>query len=348
MDVKEIIELEKRIAPELFELIESRYNILLNILFHQPIGRRTLANKLNMGERIVRKETNKLQEENLIEILRQGMIVTKEGKLIIKRLQKLLYEIKGLSTLERKTKEALSIDHLIILPGNVEANPKELDLLGVAAANFIKSILKDHMIIGVTGGSSVLAVAEGMTPLRLSNISVIPARGGMGRDANKQANNIAAQLANKLNGSYELIHMPDDVEGEILQALKANPIIKQTLEKLKNLDVLIYGISKAEEIAERRGLLDEKRKVLLKSNAVAEAFGHYFDKDGNVIYRSSSVGIGIEEFKKIPYAIAVAGGANKAEAIKANCKIRKDLILITDESAANTIIKTNNFKEELI
>lgn len=340
MEIKEIIELEKRIAPELFELIENRYNILLNILFYQPIGRRTLANQLNMGERVVRKETNRMQDENLIEILRQGMIVTEEGKLIVKQLEQLLYEIKGLSILEIKTKEALGIDNLIILPGNVETNPKELDLLGVAAANFIKTILVDNMIIGVTGGSSVLAVAKGMTPLRLSNISVIPARGGMGRDANKQANNIAAQLADKLNGSYELIHMPDDVEGEILQALKANPIIKQTLEKLQNLDVLIYGVSRAEDIAERRGLLNEKRNFLLKSKAVAEAFGHYFDKDGNVIYRSSSVGIGVEDFKKIPYAIAVAGGANKAEAIKANCKIRKDLFLVIDESAAKAIIES--------
>ncbi len=339
MDIKEIIELEKRIAPELFELIENRYNILSNIFLFQPIGRRTLANQLDMGERMVRKETNKMQEQNLIEILRQGMIVTEEGELIIKKLQKLLYELRGLSYLEAKTKEVLSIENLKILPGNIDTNPKAIDLLGIEAAKYIKSILKNNMIIGVTGGSSVLAVAEGMAHIRLSNILVIPARGGMGKDANKQANNIAAQLADKLNGSYELIHMPDDVEDEVLEALKANPIVRETLNKLKNLDVLIYGISRAEEIAERRGLLDEKRKFLIKSNAIAEAFGHYFDKEGNVIYRSSSVGIGVEDFKKIPYAIAIAGGANKAEAIKANCKIRKDLILITDESAAKAIIK---------
>ena len=47
----------------------------------------------------------------------------------------------------------------------------------------------------------------------------------MGKDANNQAN-IAAQLATKLGGTYELLHMPDD-EGEILQALGANPTINE-------------------------------------------------------------------------------------------------------------------------
>ena len=113
-------------------------------------------------------------------------------------------------------------------------------MIGDAAANYLKTILENGMTIGVTGGSSVSAVARMMPLLKFPNVSVIPARGGMGKDANNQANNIAAQLATKLGGTYELLHMPDDVEGEILQALRANPTIKRTLDKLKKLDILIY------------------------------------------------------------------------------------------------------------
>ena len=58
------------------------------------------------------------------------------------------------------------------------------------------------------------------------------------------------------------------------------------------------------------------------------------------------MGIGLNDFKKIPYVIAVAGGAEKAKAIKATSKIRRDLILVTDESAAKAIIEDNNLKEE--
>jgi central glycolytic genes regulator len=110
---------------------------------------------------------------------------------------------------------------------------------------------------------------------------------------------------------------------------------------LKTLDVLVYGVGRADVMAEKRGLDQGKKELLKKNNAVSEAFGHYFDKKGNVIYRSSSVGISIEDFKKIPHVIAVSGGANKAEAIMTSCKIRKDLVLVTDESAAKAIIEKN-------
>lgn len=339
MDVNEMIQMQKKLVPEMFDLIEKRYNILLNILYYQPIGRRTLASKLHLGERIVRTETNKLQEEDLIEIHRQGMMVTDLGNLVIEKLQQLIHEIRGLHNTEIKAQEILALDNMITVPGNVDMDPKTLASIGNAAAEYIKSILKHNMIIGVTGGWSVFSVAQEMNPIKSSNILVVPARGGMGREANSQANNIAAQLAAKLQGNYELLHIPDDVGGKILEALKTDPKIKHTLETLKKLDILIFGIGRADIMAEKRGLSQEKRDFLKEKSAVAEAFGHYFDKNGNVIYRSSSVGISIENFKEIPYVIAVAGGAKKAQAIGATCKIRKDLMLVTDESAIQAIIE---------
>ena len=341
MDTRDIIELQKEIAPELFELIEKRYNILLNIYYYQPIGRRTLANNLNLGERIVRSETIKLQGENLIEIKRHGMFLTPKGEMMVERLRELMHEMGGLSEVEREVKKLLSLEQVIIVPGNIEENSNVVNFMGHAAAYYLKEILKDRMKIGVTGGSSVASVVEEMPKLNLPNVTVIPARGGMGRDAGRQANNIAAKLADKLSASYELLHMPDDVEGEILQALIANPLIKHTLDMLKTLDVLVYGVGRADKMAEKRGLDQEKRNFLEKKLAVSEAFGHYFDKKGNVIYRSSSVGISMEDFIKIPHVIAVSGGASKAEAIITSCKIRKDLVLVTDESAAKAIIENN-------
>ncbi len=346
MDIKEYIHVQKKIVPELFDLFENRYNILQTIQTHQPIGRRALANRLNIGERVVRTETNKLQDVNLIQILRQGMVLTEDGKEMIEKLQHVISEIRDLSSLEERLKKILSLERIIIVSGDVSNNPNVLDMIGDAAANYLKTILENGMTIGVTGGSSVSAVARMMPLLKFPNVSVIPARGGMGKDANNQANNIAAQLATKLGGTYELLHMPDDVEGEILQALRANPTIKRTLDKLKNLDILIYGVGRADIMAERRSLSQEKIMLLKEKHSVAEAFGHYFNKDGEVTYRSSSVGIGLNDFKKIPYVIAVAGGAEKAKAIKATSKIRRDLILVTDESAAKAIIEDNNLKEE--
>ena len=71
--MQEILKLQKKIIPELVELLEKRYNILSTIYYNQPIGRRILANKLNLGERVVRTEINFFKEQGLIEIHTPGM-----------------------------------------------------------------------------------------------------------------------------------------------------------------------------------------------------------------------------------------------------------------------------------
>lgn len=88
--MQEILKLQKKIIPELVELLEKRYNILSTIYYNQPIGRRILANKLNLGERVVRTEINFFKEQGLIEIHTPGMTVTKDG-------EKLLMNLKNLS-----------------------------------------------------------------------------------------------------------------------------------------------------------------------------------------------------------------------------------------------------------
>ena len=66
--VQEILELQRKIVPELVEVLEKRYNVLRTIYYNQPIGRRMLANELNLGERVVRNEIDLLKSQNLIRI----------------------------------------------------------------------------------------------------------------------------------------------------------------------------------------------------------------------------------------------------------------------------------------
>ena len=48
--MQEILSLQKKIVPELVEVLEKRYSILRTIYYNQPIGRRVLANQLDLGE----------------------------------------------------------------------------------------------------------------------------------------------------------------------------------------------------------------------------------------------------------------------------------------------------------
>ncbi|MDZ5034722.1 sugar-binding transcriptional regulator, partial [Clostridium perfringens] len=118
--MQEILSLQKKIVPELVEVLEKRYNILRTIYYNQPIGRRVLANQLDLGERIVRTEISFLKSQNLIEINTPGMTVTEEGQEVVDILKDFIHEIKGLSDIEENIKAFLGLRDVIIVPGDVE------------------------------------------------------------------------------------------------------------------------------------------------------------------------------------------------------------------------------------
>ncbi len=107
---------------------------------------------------------------------------------------------------------------------------------------------------------------------------------------------------------------------------------------LENLDILLFGIAKADMMAKRRQFDDESITDLVKKEAVAEAFGYYFDKEGNIVHEITTIGVELEKLNKVKELIAVAGGVDKAEAIAAVCKINRNLVLVTDEEVAKKIL----------
>ncbi len=106
------------------------------------------------------------------------------------------------------------------------------------------------------------------------------------------------------------------------------------MELIDNMNILVFGIGRADIMAERRSLPREIIKDIIHRGAVAEAFGHYFDIEGKEIWESQTVGISLDTFQRIDNVIGVAGGEGKAEAIIAITSLRENMTIITDEGAA--------------
>ena len=336
--MQEILELQRKIVPELVEVLEKRYNVLRTIFYNQPIGRRMLASELNLGERVVRNEIDLLKSQNLIEINTPGMTVTKDGQHILEGLKEFIHQIKGLNDIEKSIKSFLGLKDVVIVPGNVEENPATFKELGKAATNYIKNIIKDNDIIAITGGSTIKEVVEEFPKVNnFSNVLVIPARGGMGRKVESQANYLAASLANKVNGTYKLLHIPENISTEVIEGLLKEKQIKEVIENIHNADILIYGIGNAIHMAKKRGLSEEYISKLEGLGAIGEAFGCYFNKESQVVLENTPIGININDAKKINTHIAVAAGKNKVEAIIATEMNNSNAVLVTDEAAARKI-----------
>jgi len=327
------------VVPEVLELLDKRYNILTTIYYNQPIGRRMLASHLGIGERIVRSEIGFLKKQGLIDINAEGMTVNYDGKKILEALKEFVHDLRGLSEMEEYLKEKLKLRKVIVVPGDIDENELTLEELGKTAANFIKSILKDKNIIALTGGKSIKKMVDNMPKTNeYKDILIIPARGGIGRNVEIQANTLVARLAERLSADYKMLQLIDNVDYAEIFAILNEESIKEVVENIHKANILIYGIGKAEDMAKKRGLKDEAIDELRQKKAVGEAFGCYFNINGEVIFSTPTAGIKGEDTKKIENIIAISGGRSKAKAILGVQRFNSNNILITDEGAAKEII----------
>lgn len=341
----DILKLIKSISPEFSEIVENRYLILRAIYYNQPIGRRILSQKLEMPERYIRNEVNTLKELDLVIIDTAGMYVTDEGRILVEEFNEIYARMVGMPELERKLQDALKIKDVIIVPGNSQNNGLVLKEMGKIISVVLKDIIRPKDIIGITGGSTMAAVADEMTPgSKPLDVTVIPARGGLGKEVETQSNSIAAKISQKLGGNYRLLYVPDSLEKEALEIMTKNDEIKEAIELIDNMNILVFGLGRADTMAYRRNLPKEKIDELLENGSVAEAFGHYFDIEGNEIWEYKTIGLHLNKFKEMEHIIGVAGGEEKAEAIIAISHLSSKMTLVTDESAAIKILEIINNK----
>jgi len=213
--------------------------------------------------------------------------------------------------------------------------------LGKASAICMKKYLNGKNTIAVTGGSTMASVAEVLTPeLADQELLFVPARGGIGEDVHNQANTISSIMAKNTHSKHRVFYVPDQVSKEIYESLIKEPEIKEVLGLIKSASMVLHGIGDAITMAERRKTKPEVLQSLIENNAVGEAFGYYFDENGEIVHKVTTIGLQLEDLEHIPYVIAVAGGASKAKAIKAYLRqAPASTILITDEGAARKLLK---------
>lgn len=336
------IKVIKKIAPELIDIVERRYLILKTINYSGPIGRRSLSNELGLKERTIRDEVARLKDEGLINIESLGMDTTEDGKKIIDELSELYMEIKGINETEEILRKLLNIKKVYIVPNLIEKNMISKDM-GKIVNKILRDLLRDGDILGITGGNTMSQVTREIDFKKdRKKVLVIPARGGLGKDVNTQANSIAARVSEGIGGEYKLLYAPDILEEEALKILKRQKDIKESIDLIDNMKVLLFGIGRADTMAMRRNLDKEKIDSLLKKGAVAEAFGHYFDIKGKEIWEYMTIGLSLNKYKKLENVIGIAGGEEKAEAIMSISTLNSSMILITDELAARKILELKN------
>ncbi|WP_147534047.1 sugar-binding transcriptional regulator [Bacillus marasmi] len=335
-----ILELQKRLLPDLLQVMQKRYSILQYIRLMQPVGRRSLAGSLSLTERVLRSEVEFLKDQDLIDISSVGMSLTSEGTQLLKKLEGVMREVTGIVEIETELSRRLNIKKVIVVSGDSDESPWVKSELGRATANCMKELLQGKNIIAVTGGTTMASVAEMLTPdFQEKELLFVPARGGVGEIVKNQANTICATMAENSGAKHRVLYVPDQVSQEIYDSFIKEPYIQEVLELLRSASMVLHGIGDAITMAERRNTPQDILEKIKTGQAVGEAFGYYINELGEVVHKVLTVGLQLEDIQSIENVIAVAGGASKAKAIKAYLKqAPASTVLVTDEGAAKQML----------
>jgi central glycolytic genes regulator len=339
--MRSLLDVQRKLLPDFLAVMQKRYDILRYIKIMQPVGRRSLAVSLNLTERTLRSEVDFLKNQHLIDVFSTGMQLSEEGGEILTKLEGIMREVMGIDLIEQELKKKLGLKEVVVVTGDSDDSPWMKSELGKACAHRMKQELIGKNIIAVTGGSTMAEVANMMTPAPDgSDLVFVPARGGLGEDMQNQANVIVSKMAEKAKATYRVLYIPDQVSLEAYQSFMKEPSIREVISLIKSANTVVHGIGQAMAMAERRHTSEETMKVLSEGRAVGEAFGYYFNENGDVIHKVKTVGIQLDDLKNAQCVIAVAGGKSKAKAIRAYMRrAPSSTVLITDEAAAQELLK---------
>lgn len=330
------LSLLQQIAPDSYQIVMKRADLLKWIQENQPIGRRTLAKKMNISERMIRSETDYLKEIGLLKYDAKGMTLTNNGQSVCTEFQNWIK--RSVLTMNQKEKQVASVLHIPfckIVPSDQHVGECVEDIL-------CEWVPSGNITIAVTGGQTMATVAtlfsKKLAQKRL--LTFVPARGGVGGGMVLQANSISEQLAERTGGKHYPLYIPEHISKETYVPLTQEPSIAKAISLMKHADVLLYSIGNAKIMEDRRGLTTEEKNKVEQQKAIGEAFGCFFNAAGEVVHKLPRVGVHLSDLPHIPYTVAVVTGSGKALALKAYAKMssHSNTWFVLDEDVVNMVL----------
>jgi DNA-binding transcriptional regulator LsrR (DeoR family) len=258
----------------------------------------------------------------------------------------------GMADLEHQLERRFGLHEAVVVRVSDPADhPTVVRELGPAAAECLNRCISGDEVIATAWGTSILALANALPYRSWPGVTVVQLLGGLGpTDTLEHSAELTQHLARKLGAKLRLLPAPGIVASrEMAQALKSDAQIAAVLQLAAGADVALVGLGAPtpHSIVLRTGtiLSGEDLERLQELGAVGDIALRYMDRDGNPIdleINERIIGLTIEQIRKIPRVIGIAGGIDKHKMIRAALHGKILNVLVTDLSAAEALLAAEN------
>ncbi len=230
--------------------------------------------------------------------------------------------------LERAIESSYDLHQVEVVDISRDDDEAAVRELGAAAAYHLETTVRSGDVIGVSSWSAtLLAMVDAMHPVNgVRDTQVVQILGGGGDPAAEgHATHLVRRMAHLLHGEGTFLPAPSSVGSKASRdVLREDPFVQRAMALWDDLDVALVGIGGQEP----SGLLASSGNVFsreeLQTVRAAGGIGdiglRFLCGDGTPVRSALDervIGIELEQLKRVPRAIGVAGGPGKTTAIRA-------------------------------
>jgi deoxyribonucleoside regulator len=248
--------------------------------------------------------------------------------------------------LERAVEVHYDIARVIVAPF---ADPDEdpVKVIAAAAGNYISSLMKSGMTVGVGWGRTLYNTLPFITGASLDDFRVISLLGGIAAARRFNPAEFAWQFAELFQGEGFLIPAPAVVDSrETKHALLERCGLAAIFEMADKLDVALLSVGgiSAMTTSYRTGYITEAdRRSLIDAGAVGDVLYNFIDPLGNLVDHDVNervISVNLANLRRATERILISGGIDKKIAVKAAVATLRPTTLITDEQTARYLVVT--------
>ena len=247
---------------------------------------------------------------------------------------------------ERDLERAYRVRKVRIVPG-ASNQSTQMRWLGRVAAELLVEMVADTSIVAVGWGTTLQAMADSLVGQHpVAGAQIVALIGGLhnamrGTDTYE----VVRRLGEYFNAPARALHAPVYVQDQATAlGLASDPGIQDVFELARKASIVVFSLGAVhhETTMFKLGYItDEQEEYLRRHGAVGDIACRFIDANGNPVELPASInpmGISLEELKKIPQRLAVAGGEFKHEVILAALRGGFITALVTDERTAGYLL----------
>ncbi len=246
--------------------------------------------------------------------------------------------------LSRQVAERYGLQGALLIPS--DGDDTLVARLGDAGARLLAERIRPGDVIGVAWGRTVLAAARTITlPEPMGDLTVVQVSGSSTGSPDFSAELCTSIMSSRIGARCVNLLAPAVLSSRALkEQLLAEPVLQRQFALIHSTNHIVFGVGevgpgstvRVSDIATQEQIDD-----YVARGAVAAVIGRFIDINGKPTpgtLDDRMVGISLEDLRKVPSRVCVAGGAKKLAAIHGALSGGYATYLVSDTATAEALL----------